>query len=380
MYCQNCGNDVESGRFCQVCGSPLEDPNQFTDQAPRQEQSNVRFDDEEESYSGRGEKKPRKSNTGVIIAIVAICVVAVIAVVVVLWQFGLLTPASSGQTSQTENTAMAEETPVVTAQAETVTPAAEEESTAEVSVPDTVGMSLEDALDAIGDQGLTYKIEYRESADKEPGFVISQTPAAGSTAKENDTVKLYVAKESENAATAATTATPAPTATATPEATAAPANNTVTLYCCASDYATLRASASRSAADLAHISSRESMTYLSTVGEFYQVTYNGQTGYVLADFVSFDPNAPLNYGSGSSSSGNTSVTTTLYCCASEFATLRSGPSRESTDLGKIYSREAVEYKGQTGEFYYVSKDGQLGYVLKAYFSTDPNAALNYGDN
>lgn len=149
-------------------------------------------------------------------------------------------------------------------------------------------------------------------------------------------------------------------------------------YCCASESATLRTSPSRSGAALAKIGSREEVQCYGSDGEFYNVTYKGQNGYVLKDFFSQDPNCPLNYGSGNAPVPASSDI--YYCRASESATLRSDASRDSAALTQIGSRESVKYISSAGEFYYVSYQGQNGYVLKDYFSTDPSAALNYGRN
>ncbi len=68
------------------------------------------------------------------------------------------------------------------------------------------------------------------------------------------------------------------------------------LYCRASDYATLRASASRSGRELDIVLTGESVVYLSSTTEFYHVVYQGEKGYVLKDYFTTDPDAPLNYG------------------------------------------------------------------------------------
>lgn len=156
--------------------------------------------------------------------------------------------------------------------------------------------------------------------------------------------------------------------------------STVTYYCRASISATLRSIASRDGADLAQIGSGEEVQCLGESGEFYNVIYKGQNGYVLKDFFSQDPNAPLNYGSGNASSAAGPEAAVYYCCASESATLRSVASRDGAALAQVASREAVECIGSSGDFYYVSYQGKTGYVLKNYFSTDPNAELNYGKN
>lgn len=68
------------------------------------------------------------------------------------------------------------------------------------------------------------------------------------------------------------------------------------LYCRASDYATLRATASRSGRELDIVLTGESVVYLSSTTEFYHVIYQGEKGYVLKDYFTTDPDAPLNYG------------------------------------------------------------------------------------
>lgn len=69
--------------------------------------------------------------------------------------------------------------------------------------------------------------------------------------------------------------------------------------------------------------------------------------------------------------------TTMYCCASDYATLRSRASTQSSAITRIYSRARVECLGSYGSFYYVSYNGYKGYVLSKFFSTDLYAPLNY---
>ena len=177
-------------------------------------------------------------------------------------------------------------------------------------------------------------------------------------------------------ATPVPSTTPAPSAPSTTPAPAAPSTAPeMTLYCCASDYVTLRTAADRASAKITTIASREPVKYLGTAGEFFYVSYNGQNGYVLQDFFSLDPNAPLNFGSGSAKVDDS---ITLYCRASDYVTLRSIADRSGAALAYVYTGQEVKYLGAVGEFYYVSFNGQNGYVLQEFFSTNPNAPLNYG--
>ncbi|MBQ7504642.1 MAG: Ig domain-containing protein [Ruminococcus sp.] len=73
-------------------------------------------------------------------------------------------------------------------------------------------------------------------------------------------------------------------------------SNDPLLYCRASDWATLRSYNSRDAKSLAKIKRGESAVYISETTEFYYVAYQGKRGYVLKDYFSYSPNAPINYG------------------------------------------------------------------------------------
>ena len=155
----------------------------------------------------------------------------------------------------------------------------------------------------------------------------------------------------------------------------------VTLYCCASDYVTLRSMTSRSSSALAKITTREEMTKLDEVGDWYYVNYKGTLGYVLKEFASTDKNAALNYGTGSVSTDKY-----MYCCASDYVTVRLQPSKTADPIDRIYSRQRVIVVEDKGEWLYVDYEigngnfAGSGYVLKSYFSTSQDAPLNYGTN
>lgn len=251
-----------------------------------------------------------------------------------------------------------------------------------ISVPDVVGLRSNEATQKLAGAGFQVSVIQAESSSVEADYVISQSPVGDKKAKREDVVTVYVSTSHQADAPPKSNAqaASAPTAAPQPAATEPPKPDYTVYYCCASVSATLRSIPSRSGADLAQIGSREEVHCVGEDGEFYNVIYNGQSGYVLKDFFSQDPNAPLNYGSGNAPSSSEPDPTVYYCCASESATLRSIASRDGADLAQVPSRAAVQYISSSGEFYYVSYGGQTGYVLKSYFSTDPNAPLNYGNN
>lgn len=257
-----------------------------------------------------------------------------------------------------------------------------------ISVPDVEGLRLNHAKKKLKAAGLKADVIYTESKTVERDYVISQSPAAEKKVKNKDVVTVYVSNSDLMQIPAAETQAPIPTAVPAPAAVQTPAPETTapaqpessgkTLYCCASEYVTLRSEPARSGAELARVYSREEVQYLGLTGEFYNVVYKGQNGYVLKDFFSEDPNASLNYSSGSVTDSDSALV--YYCCASEYVTLRAEASRDSAEIGRVPSREAVQYISSAGEFFYVSYNGKNGYVLKNYFSEDPNASLNYGRN
>lgn len=70
-----------------------------------------------------------------------------------------------------------------------------------------------------------------------------------------------------------------------------------TWYVCASDFVTMRVSPSTSARAITRINSRVAVTYLGDAGGgWYRIRYDGREGYVLSRFISYDKNAPLDYG------------------------------------------------------------------------------------
>ena len=230
-----------------------------------------------------------------------------------------------------------------------------EKKTKMVGVPDVEGLSSSAAKDLLESSGLKANIVKTESQTVDYDYVISQSPISGSEVEKGTKVKVYVPDSQL-------------------------IDSSRKLYCCASENVTLRSKPSRSASKLNTIYSREAVEYLGDSGEFIYVKYKNQKGYVLEEFFSSNPNAPLNYSSGNvkgdTSSGSQQYTI-MYCCADKYVTLRASASRSATALDKIYCREAVECISSSGEFYRVKYGAKYGYVLKKFFSTDPNAPLNY---
>lgn len=175
------------------------------------------------------------------------------------------------------------------------------------------------------------------------------------------------------ATTAAAVATTAPVATA-PVTTAANYSETMFVSNCAESIS-LRESPSTQARALRQIPFGAPVTVLgSAENGFYQVIYNGVTGYSLASYlVSYRPSESerLERPAGSTVSSNTSGGYhTMYCVnCREYITLRSIPSTSGADLAHIPLGASVSYVGTAENgFYEVIYNGRRGYALAQYLS------------
>lgn len=177
----------------------------------------------------------------------------------------------------------------------------------------------------------------------------------------------------EPATTVAVVASSAPVATA-PVTTAANYSQTMFVSNCAESIS-LRESPSTEARALRQIPFGAPVTVLgSAENGFYQVIYNGMTGYSLAAYlVSYQPSESerLERPAGSTVSSNASGTyRTMYCVnCREYITLRSIPSTGGADLAHIPLGASVSYVGTAENgFYEVIYNGRRGYALAQYLS------------
>lgn len=151
-------------------------------------------------------------------------------------------------------------------------------------------------------------------------------------------------------------------------------------YCLAGNFVTLRSAANINSAAITRIPYNGAVEVLSSANGFHYVNYNGYTGYVLSRYFSPLPNQTPDYSDVVSPSTSTSSSSkTLYCYASDYATLRSYASTSASAITTIPCRGAVTYLGREGEFYYVKYNGYTGYVLTRFFSSDYNHPLNYSN-
>jgi putative uncharacterized protein (fragment) len=214
--------------------------------------------------------------------------------------------------------------------------------------------------------------ESEESGERDGNYTASVTADMANLASAVTEAEAALTTQASVAATVPATTT-APVATA-PVTTAANYSETMFVSNCAESIS-LRESPSTQARALRQIPFGAPVTVLgSAENGFYQVIYNGMTGYSLASYlVSYQPSESerLSRPAGNSVSNNTSGGYhTMYCVnCREYITLRSIPSTSGADLAHIPLGASVSYVGTAENgFYEVIYNGRRGYALGQYLS------------
>lgn len=128
----------------------------------------------------------------------------------------------------------------------------------------------------------------------------------------------------------------------------------------------LRSSASTSASKTGMIYKGQTVSILSTEGGWYQVSVNGTTAYVYAEYISVG-------GSSSSSSGSSVSSGTAGTCNVNQLNVRSSASLSASIQGQINKGTAVTILETSGDWYKVTTtvngNSATGYVYKSYITT-----------
>lgn len=220
--------------------------------------------------------------------------------------------------------------------------------------------------------------EREESSERDGNYAASVAADVANLASAVTEAEAALSTQASVAATEPVTAvavvtSAAPVVTA-PVTTAANYSETMFVSNCAESIS-LREYPSTQARAMRQIPFGAPVTVLeSAENGFYQVIYNGVTGYSLASYlVSYQPSESerLARPAGSTVSGNTSGGyRTMYCVnCREYITLRSIPSTSGADLAHIPLGASVSYVGTAENgFYEVIYNGRRGYALAQYLS------------
>ena len=130
----------------------------------------------------------------------------------------------------------------------------------------------------------------------------------------------------------------------------------------------IRESASTSSSVLGTMRNGSTFDIISKSGSWYQIKYNGITGYVHGDYVK-----EIAASSSISTKGKVyNVSTNLR--------VRSGASTSSSILGYLTNNTEVTIVGSEGEWYKIQYNNGYGYVSKEYITTNVNSSNNTGSN
>lgn len=126
-------------------------------------------------------------------------------------------------------------------------------------------------------------------------------------------------------------------------------------------YVRFRSGASTGSSILTTFPKGASVTVSATEGDWYKVSYNGQTGYVYKSYVSTtgDSAEKTDDTKVESASGTGTI-------RGSYVRVRAGASTSSSILATVHTGTTMTITGTTGEWYQVSYNGQTGYVYKSY--------------
>lgn len=129
-------------------------------------------------------------------------------------------------------------------------------------------------------------------------------------------------------------------------------------------YLNVRSGAGTNHSVIGHLNNGAGVTITGESGNWYAISYNGQTGYVSKDYISVSSssnNTSPSQPTTSNRSGKVvNVTSNLR--------VRSGASTSSSVLGYLLNGASVTITGENGNWYAISYNGGTGYVSKDYIS------------
>ncbi len=155
-----------------------------------------------------------------------------------------------------------------------------------------------------------------------------------------------------------------------------------------SDDVNVRMSPSTDADILVTLNNSTSVTVTGETSGWFQVSINGNTGYIRKDFLVYgtaaettssdesDTTSDSSAAEASSAELNTATSygssTTLY--ATSAANVRSAPGTDSSVIDALGSGSSVTVTGETDNWFIVSIGGVTGYVSKALLTSDSSYA------
>ena len=149
------------------------------------------------------------------------------------------------------------------------------------------------------------------------------------------------------------------------------------------DTVNMRAQPGTDAAILTTLTGSARVTVTGETQNWFQVSVNGNTGYIRKDFLVYPNQAQTQNQETAADTSNQSSAelgtatnygsaATLY--ASSNVNIRSAPGTDSAVAGSLASGMAVSVIGETDNWFIVSIGGTTGYVSKAYLTSDSSVS------
>lgn len=199
MKCKNCGTDNRSGiRFCKECGAALGEQNEKV-------QSNaVQFPAQQSISAPSAASNAKKHNPWLPLLLIVVVVIGIICAgfLGLRWyQKNYVQKPTAQMGNSHENSVVTSETAAVTVQTQTTETKPTEtqpETVAQVQVPQTQGMSIAEACNAIESTGLCVIVDYAYSDTMQVNCVVSQSIPAGKKVDEGTEITLVVSLGTES--------------------------------------------------------------------------------------------------------------------------------------------------------------------------------------
>ena len=129
-------------------------------------------------------------------------------------------------------------------------------------------------------------------------------------------------------------------------------------YVTVTQSASIRVSTTTSSRLIGTVARGTTLEKLGTSGNFTQVYFRGESGYILTKYVT--AGATGNTGN----TGNTGSSSTVY--ATSAVNVRSGPSTSYTKVGELKKGDAVTKVGTVSSWTIVEWNGGTAYISSAY--------------
>lgn len=110
------------------------------------------------------------------------------------------------------------------------------------------------------------------------------------------------------------------------------------------------------------VSNGDEVEILATDGDWYEIEYNGTTGYTHGDYIDVTQSAG-DGESAESSDGSGTIT-------ASYLNVRENAGMSHTIIGGLNEGEQVDIQAASGSWYEIDYDGTKGYIGESYVDTD----------